>query len=69
MAFNEAKSIGAERAKEIKHITHKWETKERNRIEALTIAGTQTTIGAKYFEKKPGGGMADMNSSRGSTGL
>ena len=40
MAFNEAKSIGAERAKEIKKITHTWETKERNRIEALTIAGT-----------------------------
>ena len=35
------------------------------RLEGRRAFGTQTTIGANYFNKKPGG-MTDMGSSRGS---
>ena len=38
---------------------------EKARLEGRRAIGTQTTIGANYFNKKPGG-MTDMGSSRGS---
>ena len=41
------------------------EQKEKARLEGRRAIGTQTTIGANYFNKKPGG-MTDMGSSRGS---
>ncbi len=60
----EMTELSEARKTEIGRIVHEHEEMERMRLEGRRAIGTQTTIGANYFNKKPGGG--DMGSSRGS---
>ena len=63
--FDQKTAESDQRQSTIEQITADHAEKERSRVEALNEAGTQTTIGQKYFEKKPNA-MAEMGSSRGS---
>ena len=60
--------LSNERAQKITDIIAEHNEKERNRLEGKLDAGTQTIIGANYFNKKPTMG-GDMGSSRGSGSL
>lgn len=66
--LDSAVSMSNNRAFEIEKINNEHLLKEKNRLEGKIDLGTQTTIGANYFNKKPPMG-GDMGSSRGSGSL
>ena len=63
-----ATNLNKERSQKIEDIVNEHSEKERNRLEGKIDWGTQTIIGANYFNKKPQMG-GDMGSSRGSGSL
>jgi hypothetical protein len=65
--FNHFSALAEERQTNIDQINADYAQKELDRLEGKVELGTQTIIGANYFNKKPG--MQEMNSSRGSGSL
>ena len=51
--LNHATNLNKERAQKIEDIVNEHTEKERNRLEGKIDFGTQTIIGANYFNKKP----------------
>ena len=67
--YQSTSTLATSRQESIKQLLHDHAEEQRRRTEGMIEFGTQTVIGANYFNKKPGGAMAEMGSSRGSGSL
>ena len=66
--YQSTSTLATQRDESIKQILYEHAEQEKRRTEGMIEFGTQTVIGANYFNKKPGN-IGEMGSSRGSASM